>query len=218
MTSPTSNKHQSSRSRTLKAGLAGLITLTGLVLVAHGLWVPVKAQLAQLLLGQAWETSLKTGRPQKAWSWADSWPVAKLSIPAIQLDSIILQEAGGEGLAFGPVLLSQSAQPGSPGASVISAHRDTHFKSLKNIKIGDHLSLALMDGRVLRYQVTQSRIAPWDQSGLSAEGFEPELVLTSCWPFDAITPTDQRFILHAEQLLPQEAPTPQAALIQQVKE
>ncbi|HAT85205.1 MAG TPA: hypothetical protein DCS30_04130 [Rhizobiales bacterium] len=105
----------------------------------------------------------------------------------------------GDGLAFGPVLLNQSAQPGNNGSTIISAHRDTHFKVLKDIEIGEKLSLTLADGQKFDYEITQSRIARWDQSGLSADGYEPELVLTSCWPFDSITPTDQRFILHAKQ-------------------
>ena len=199
MSSSTRNKHHPRQSRNVMLGLAGLITLTGMMLVAHGLWIPAKAQFAQFLLERAWAKSLQTGQIHKAWSWADSWPVAQLSIPSLGLKSIILKEAGGEGLAFGPVLLNQSAQPGSNGSTIISAHRDTHFKALKDINIGDKLSLTSADGLKFDYEITHSRIAQWDQSGLSADGYEPELVLVSCWPFDSITPTDQRFILHAKQ-------------------
>lgn len=200
MSSSARNKRHPRQSRKIMLGLASLITLTGMVLVAHGLWIPAKAQFAQILLERAWSKSQQTGQIHKAWSWADTWPVAQLSIPSLGLKSIILKEAGGEGLAFGPVLLNQSAQPGSNGSTIISAHRDTHFKALKDIKIGDTVSLTLASGQKLDYEITRSRIAHWDQSGLSADGFEPELVLTSCWPFDSITPTDQRFILHAKQI------------------
>ncbi|WP_171021902.1 class GN sortase [Cohaesibacter sp. CAU 1516] len=188
---------------------AMLIGMAGFALILWAGWIPAKAKLAQFLLQRAWMESQTTGTPVKAWGWADTWPVAKLSIPAIAFEAIILREAGGEGLAFGPVLLNQSASLGEDGLSVISAHRDTHFKPLAQLKPGMKIHIEPLKGPTLTYQVEQMRIAPWDRSGLSKDSFEPTLALTSCWPFEDVTPGPLRFI--AEARLLQSLPSTQAA-------
>ncbi len=162
--------------------------------MAWGLWIPAKAELAQYLLERAWQQGRVSGKPVKAWSWADSWPVARLTIPSLDFEAIILSEAGGESLAFGPVLLNQSAPIGSNGTSIISAHRDTHFKAMAQLKQGDFVTVETLDGSRDTYRIESLRTARWDQSGLSPNGMEPRLALTSCWPFDAITPGPMRFI------------------------
>ena len=169
----------------------------GLLLLVWGAWIPLKAQLAQHLLEDAFDKSQKTNSTHKAWTWADTWPVARLTIPSLSLDAIILKEAGGEGLAFGPVHLDQSAPLGHEGTSIISAHRDTHFKALAKLETGDIIHLETTDGHQLAYHVDTIRIAPWNQSGLSKHSLSRRLVLTSCWPFDAITPGPMRFIAEA---------------------
>ena len=170
------------------------LSIAGLLLIAQGTWIPVKAHIAQILLEHAWQTGKITGRTQKPWPWADSWPVAHLTIPSIGLEAIILKEAGGEGLAFGPVHLSRSATLGEVGTSVIAAHRDTHFRKLANLEKGAILNLEIENGQRLAYQVTTMRIARWDRSGLIRDSLKDQLVLSSCWPFDALKEGPLRFI------------------------
>ncbi|WP_319529426.1 class GN sortase [uncultured Cohaesibacter sp.] len=178
-------------------GLSLLSGLAGFACLAVGLWIPAKAELAQYLLERAWEKSRISGEPIKAWPWADSWPVARLTIPSLDFEAIILHEAGGEGLAFGPVFLSQSAPIGSTGTSVISAHRDTHFKALADLKPGAFVTVETLAGDKDTYQIDSLRKARWDQSGLTREALEPRLALTTCWPFGSLTPGPMRFIAEA---------------------
>nr|WP_321456210.1 class GN sortase [uncultured Cohaesibacter sp.] len=182
---------------TLGTFVATALGLLGLGFLVWGSWIPLKAQLAQVLLERAWQQSRLDGLPHRAWPWADSWPVAKLKIPALSFEAIILKEAGGEGLAFGPVLLDQSAPLGTRGTTVIAAHRDTHFKALANLRMGMQLVLEPMDGPALTYMVDKNRIARWDQSGLVKNTLASSLVLASCWPFDAMTSGPMRFIAEA---------------------
>ncbi|WP_316860273.1 class GN sortase [uncultured Cohaesibacter sp.] len=185
--------------RTTIKYLTLLFLLLGSGLTLYGLWLPIKAQVAQLLLERAWSISRNTGKPQKAWPWADSWPVARLSIPSLDLDAIILKEAGGEGLAFGPVLLDQSAPLDQKGTTVIAAHRDTHFKALADLHNGAFIKIEPFDGAAKTFQVDKMRVARWDESGLIKESDEQELVLSSCWPFDSIKPGPLRFIAEARK-------------------
>jgi sortase A len=41
---------------------------------------------------------------------------------------------------------------------------------------------------------------PFDASGIDPIGDGYELVLSTCWPFDALTPGPQRYVLHATMM------------------
>jgi hypothetical protein len=75
--------------------LATLFLLVGSYLVGSAAYIQAKAVLAQVLLERAWQTTLATGQPTKAWTWADTWPIARISFPALSETAIVLEEAGG---------------------------------------------------------------------------------------------------------------------------
>ncbi|WP_119308278.1 class GN sortase [Cohaesibacter haloalkalitolerans] len=182
-----------------KLGTLGAVALglLGLGLLLWGSWIPIKAQLAQVLLERAWQQSRTDGKPHKAWPWADSWPVARLTIPSLDLHTIILKEAGGEGLAFGPVLLAQGAPLGTAGTSIIAAHRDTHFQPLQHLQTGALVEVEQMTGPTLTYRIDGSKIVRWDQSGLQKDSQSPLLVLSSCWPFNGMVGGPLRYLAFA---------------------
>jgi sortase A len=96
------------------------LTVLALVALAAGLLaasgkIYLEAQLAQVLLRRAWAETQATGRPVKPWSWADTWPVARLSVPRHDVDLIVLAGASGRTLAFGPGHVDGRAAPGTPG-------------------------------------------------------------------------------------------------------
>ena len=161
-------------------------------------WIFAKAQLAQVLLERAFSQSIVTGEPVKAWSWADTWPVARIEISRIRASAIVLHGGSGEALAFGPALLDETSRIGERGTAVVSAHRDTHFAFLKDVVVGDRISITRDDGLVFTYRVTGTSIVDWNKSGIDrhANGFN--LVLATCYPFDAITRGSQRYLVHAE--------------------
>jgi len=157
-----------------------------------------KAVLVQYLLRQAWEETVRTGVAVKAWPWADSWPVARLRVPRLGIDHIVLEGDSGEVLAFGPGHLTGSAAPGGPGNCVLAGHRDTSFTFLQKLEPGDTLNIEDSDGRSHTFQVTSSHVE--HNQGLYFEQSDsPWLTLVSCYPFDAIQPgTDRRYVVFAK--------------------
>jgi sortase A len=172
--------------------LAGSVLMLG-----KSSWYYLKAEVAQVLLERAYIQSLSTGQHVKAWSWSDTWPVAKLEVQRLGEQAIVLDGSTDEALAFGPGLMAETAGIGERGTSVIAAHRDFHFKFLQHVQIGDVINLTRTDGLRFTYKVTNARIANWDQSLIDrhAPGFN--LVLSTCYPFDAVTPGQQRYIVEA---------------------
>ena len=86
---------------------------------------------------------------------------------------------------------------GERGIAVYAAHRDTHFRFLRNVAIGDVIEVTRSDGKHFRYRADASSVVRFDASGIDVATQDFELVLTTCWPFDAVTPGPERYILHA---------------------
>jgi sortase A len=185
-------------SRTAMA--SALITILGLALIGNGLAIHAKALLAQYLLERAFDKSLATGQPVKAWSWADTWPVARLEVARLGESAIVLNGASGEALAFGPGHLDGTPEPGERGTSVIAAHRDTQFAFLREVRLGDTIQITRSDGVVLWFRVTNMEVVPWNASGIAPDADGHWLALSTCWPLDAVTPSDLRYVVRAKMV------------------
>jgi sortase A len=181
--------------------LAGLLVVLGSWLIGQGLWIPVKAIAAQWLLQHAWAQTLKTQQPAKPWPWADTWPVGRLLVPRYGIDQIILADASGRSLAFGPGQLSKSARSGDSGTIVLSGHRDMHFQFLQHLQEDDLLYVEWPTGTRTSYVVQDLSVVDSRHSRLTNHDDADELILTTCYPFDALIPGGPlRYVVRAEKM------------------
>ncbi|MGY8637866.1 class GN sortase [Bradyrhizobium sp. 14AA] len=172
------------------------LALIGLILFGDGAYIHAKAWLAQVLLERAFDRSVATGEVVKPWSWADTWPVARIEVKRIGASAIVLDGTSGQALAFGPGHIERTVDAGERGVAVYAAHRDTHFRFLRNVVIGDVVEITRRDGRHFRYRAVSSAVVRFDASGIDSATQDFELVLATCWPFDAITSGPERYVLH----------------------
>lgn len=177
-----------------------VLALVGMILLGDGTYIHVKARVAQLLLARAFDRSVATGQPVKPWSWADTWPVARIEVKRIGANAIVLDGTSGQALAFGPGHLHRTVDAGERGVAIYAAHRDTHFRFLREVTIGDVVEITRRDGKHFRYRADASSVVRFDASGIDPATQGYELVLSTCWPFDAITPGPKRYLLHATMI------------------
>ncbi|PCJ72009.1 MAG: class GN sortase [Rhodobiaceae bacterium] len=182
--------------RLLLAAALGLLVLSGWQ-AGQGVYMNAKAELAQVLLEDAWEVTKRTGTHVKAWDWADTWPVARISAPRVKGDAIVLAGASGEALAFGPGHLANTPLPGTIGISVIAAHRDTHFEFLKDVEIGDAVHLEAIDGTLHTYIVDDLKVVHADASGIHPHQGGKRLALVTCFPFGTTEQGPLRYVVFA---------------------
>ncbi len=176
------------RRRTTLVLIAAVVAAAGLWLVGDGLYIRAKAVLAQQLLRSAWADTLDGEERVRPWAWADTWPVARLRVPRLGVDQIVLAGGSGRTLAFGPGHVDGTAPPGENGMSLIGGHRDTHFRFLEHIEDGDVIEVERADGGVQHYRVAEARVLDKDDVHLPVATTEPILVLSTCYPFDAVVP------------------------------
>lgn len=174
--------------------------LSGLALSAQGVWMHAKASLAQLLLERAFAETVATGADTKPWTWADTWPIARIEVPRLKANAIVLHGSSGQALAFGPGHVETTPHAGSPGTAVYSAHRDTHFRFLKDVAAGDEIVVTLRTGDTYRFRVTHTSIVRWDRSGIDPFADGHNLILATCWPLEAKFPGPMRYLVHAERI------------------
>jgi sortase A len=177
--------------------IALALILAGVVLFGRGIYIHAKALLAQVLLERAFAEAVASGHPVKPWTWADTWPVARIEIKRIGASTIVLAGSSGQALAFGPGHLEQTPDAGERGVAVYSAHRDTHFSFLRDVAIGDDIDVTRLDGRIFHYRADRAAVVRYDASGIDPRTSGYELALTTCWPFDAVTQGPLRYVLHA---------------------
>ncbi len=177
--------------------LSFLCAVLGIGLLGEGLWIKAKAGLAQILLDRAFAESIATGKPVKPWGWADTWPVARIAVPRLRTSAIALAGGSGQALAFGPGHLAQTPKPGERGTTVYAAHRDTHFRFLGDLKIGDEIKVTRDDGITFTYEMTGAEIVRWDQSRIDAGAVGYNLALATCWPLDGQLGGPLRYVVHA---------------------
>jgi sortase A len=180
-----------------RSGIAVVLALAGLVLFGEGVWIHAKALVAQALLQRAFAATIATGHDVKPWSWADTWPVARIEVKRLHASAIVLAGSSGQALAFGPGHLESTPDAGERGVAIYSAHRDTHFRFLRHVTIGDEIAITRNDGRSFRYRADGASVVRFDASGIDPHGKGYELALSTCWPFDATTPGPMRYLLHA---------------------
>jgi sortase A len=168
---------------------------------AAGGRIYVKAWLAQRLLHRAWAATRAGGGPVKPWPWADTWPVARLSLPDRSVDLIVLADASGRSMAFGPGHVPGSAPPGAPGNTVLSGHRDTQFRFLKSLAPGDRVRLETPDGTRHDYTVTDALVVHARDVEILWDAGDSRLTLVTCFPFDAVVPGGPlRYVVRAARL------------------
>jgi sortase A len=160
----------------------------GLWHLGHGAWIYAKARLAQHLLQRAWVRTLAGEPDVKPWPWADTWPVARLRVPAHDADLIVLDGVSGRTLAFGPGHAAGSAVPGAPGTAIVSGHRDTHFRFLERVRAGDEVVIDTPGRLPARFVVRETAIVDARTAVIRRDADAATLALVTCYPFDAVRP------------------------------
>ena len=125
-----------------------------------------------------------------------SW-VARLEAPSVALAATVLEGSDDGTLSRAAGHIEDTVFPGQRGNVGIAGHRDTTFRPLRRIRVGDPLVLTTSD-RVFRYRVADTKVVnPEDVYVLNSTDHQ-EMTLVTCYPFEFIGHAPRRFIVRAE--------------------
>lgn len=123
--------------------------------------------------------------------------IGSLTIPVLKLKLSIFQGTGTKELKEGVGHFTQSVLPGEKDNCVFSGHRDTVFRQIGNLKIGDQLIVQTSAG-IFTYEVSGTRIVHEDDKTVIVPIDHAVLTMTTCYPFNAIGNAPDRYIVSAD--------------------
>jgi LPXTG-site transpeptidase (sortase) family protein len=129
--------------------------------------------------------------------WSIGSPIARVIIPVLDLDEIVIEGVGDEELNAGPGHLPGSVLPGERGNAVISAHRDRHFSRLGSLQVGDEITTETAPARRMKWIVISRRVVQSGEPALFSTP-DPTLTLTTCWPIRYVGTAPERLIITAK--------------------
>lgn len=137
--------------------------------------------------------------------------LTRLTIPTIRLDAVVVEGVNRKDLLMGPGHLPDTPEPGQAGNAVISAHRDTFFRHIHELKKGDYI-LVQRAGRQFRYEVTGKKILQPDDVWVTKPTPDSQLTLLTCYPTYYIGPAPERLAIFSRLVnaSPREVPAAQA--------
>ena len=181
----------------IKTSVFGIILSFGFWHISSSGYMLTKAHFAHYLIGQAWQQTLIDKKSYKPWSWADTYPIAEMTIPRLNEKSYILQGSSGRNLAFSATHLPQSGMPDENKSMIIAGHRDTHFNYLKQVKQGDEILINTVKDSY-SYKITKIEIIDSSENKLFIHN-QQELILITCYPFDSLSSGGKlRYVVRAE--------------------
>ena len=123
--------------------------------------------------------------------------VGRLEVPSIELSTTVLEGSDDATLSRASGHIEDTPFPGEPGNVGIAGHRDTVFRPLRHVHLGDALVLTTAD-RVYRYRIRKTFIVGPDDVYVLDPTEQPTLTLVTCYPFEFIGHAPQRFIVQAD--------------------
>ena len=127
--------------------------------------------------------------------------LGRLEIPRLKLSVMVREGADSKTLRRAVGHIPGTALPGYVGNVALAGHRDTYFRSLRNIKRDDTIDFETEHG-IYRYRVESTQVVgPRDVHVLAASHGDT-LTLVTCYPFYYIGSAPKRFIVRAAQIEP----------------
>ena len=139
-------------------------------------------------------------------------PLAELSIPRIGLSVVVLQGSDTDTLRAGPGHIETTPLPGESGNVAIAGHRDSFFRPLRHVQVGDDILLDTPTARV-HYRVSSYSVVNSSEVSVLEPTRDNMLTLVTCFPFQFIGSAPDRFIVRANfvgngEVSPEQRPRP----------
>jgi sortase A len=126
--------------------------------------------------------------------------IGRIEIPRLLLSAVVVEGVDKTTLRRAVGHIPGTAMPGRTGNVGLAGHRDTFFRSLKDVKIKDEVQLSTLAGN-FNYEVESLRVVDPENVGVLAPSGQNVLTLVTCYPFYFVGPAPKRWIVRARQVV-----------------
>ncbi|MCM3763914.1 class D sortase [Neobacillus niacini] len=182
-------------------GVPTLLIIAGIAVISVFGWEMTKETtlLAKTVVKPYKPTQVKKVFETEAWPTMPSpgERLGRLSINSLDLSYPVVQGTHDNELKQGIGHMAGSSLPGQGGHVLLSGHRDTVFRKLKDLKLGDEITFSTPYGDFI-YEATETKIVEADDETVAVPTDYETLTLTTCYPFNFIGHAPQRFVIYTK--------------------
>jgi sortase A len=186
------------RGQSLIRGTAAIAMTAGLALVGYVGW----ARADEWTFQHAYRPSaspVAAGAPAAPAPLVEGDAIGEIHIARLGLTDVIAQGSSAPVLRRAVGHLEGTPWLGQSGNVVLAGHRDTLFRALRDIRLGDRIDVT-SPGRHARYDVTWTAIVLPTATDVLDPTANNTLTLITCYPFTYIGAAPQRFIVRATEV------------------
>jgi sortase A len=181
----------------------------GLLALGYSVYVVVDARAYQTYEQAKFESKFEDGKREPPPFLVEGGVIGEIQVPRLRLKAIVVQGDSLTILRRAVGHIPETALPGEQGNIALAGHRDTFFRPLRNIELGDAITLKTPD-RDFRYVVESTAIVAASEVGVLAASTRRTLTLITCYPFDYLGPAPNRFVVRARELASSSSELPRA--------
>jgi sortase A len=175
-------------------GVAMLFLAAGLLALGYAAWVVLDARAYQAMAERRFERERRN--PAVAPVAVEGAVVGEVRIARLGLTAVVVQGDSAAILRRAVGHLAGSALPGQPGNVVLAGHRDTFFRPLARVRVGDVIALRTSTGD-FEYRVESTNVVPPSRVQVLEPTAGRTLTLVTCYPFGYLGAAPDRFIVRA---------------------
>lgn len=189
-------KTASKRRNTILRVAHYILLACGVLALVYAGYVITDARAYQAIEQSKFE---KTTKSEARGPIADGGAIGEVEVPRLGLKVIFVQGDSQRILRRAVGHMSETAMPGEKGNVVLTAHRDSFFRPLRNIQSGDTIKIETLDEE-FEYQVVSTEVVSPTDIRVLQPSSDNTLTLITCFPFYYVGPAPKRFIVHARQI------------------
>ncbi|UAL47068.1 class D sortase [Sutcliffiella horikoshii] len=123
--------------------------------------------------------------------------VGEIYFPVLEVSIPVFHGVSEEELARGVGHVPGTLLPGGGGNIVLSGHRDTVFRRLEELEVGDKVVFGF-GGAAYTYKISRIKIVDKEDTSVVVPRPREVLTITTCYPFGFIGRAPERYVLEAE--------------------
>jgi sortase A len=176
-----------------------LFLAVGVFGLAYACYIFADAHAFQAVEQSRFENVAKLSRRGEPHHVLQGGVMGEMEVPRLGMKAMFVEGDSARILRRAVGHISDTALPGGLGNVVLTGHRDTFFRPLRNIRQGDVITLKTRDGN-FKYQVEATAVVPPNDIQVLLSSSAPTLTLVTCFPFYFVGAAPNRFIVRARQI------------------
>jgi sortase A len=141
----------------------------------------------------------QAGRLSEPHVLVDGDVIGEIEVPRLGLDAMVVEGESLANLRRAVGHISKSALPGEWGNVALAGHRDTFFRPLSDIRLGDEIRFQTPEYS-FEYRVESIEVVAPDDLRVLQASVGHDLTFITCFPFHYVGPAPKRFVVRAREV------------------